>query len=445
MEIEEVKELLREKKFNQLKLKLKEMKSADISAILDELDDKESVIKVFRILSKEKAGMTFSYMESDMREKLIQDLTDTELKNVIDELFMDDTVDLIEEMPSNVVTRILKAVDKKDRKIINELLKYPEDSAGSIMTTEFVDLKETMTVEQALQRIREKGIDSETIYTSYVLDDSRKLVGLINIKDILLAKPDPRIKNIMETNIISVSTTEDQEDVAKKFDKYDFFALPVVDKENRLVGIVTVDDAINVIQDEVSEYFEKMAAITLNEDGYFETSVFKHAKSRIVWLLILMLSAAITGGIITEYEEAFAAVPILVSFIPMIMGTGGNCGSQSSTLIIRGLATDEIKLKDVFKALWKEVRVALVVGVALSIVNGIRIMLQYQNMQLAVVLGLTLIATVCLAKALGCLLPLLAKRLKLDPAIMAAPLITTLVDIFSILVYFQIATSIMHL
>ena len=445
MEIEEVKELLREKKFNQLKLKLKEMKSADISAILDELDDKESVIKVFRILSKEKAGMTFSYMESDMREKLIQDLTDTELKNVIDELFMDDTVDLIEEMPSNVVTRILKAVDKKDRKIINELLKYPEDSAGSIMTTEFVDLKETMTVEQALQRIREKGIDSETIYTSYVLDDSRKLVGLINIKDILLAKPDTIIKNIMETNIISVSTTEDQEDVAKKFDKYDFFALPVVDKENRLVGIVTVDDAINVIQDEVSEDFEKMAAITPNEDGYFETSVFNHAKSRIVWLLILMLSAAITGGIITEYEEAFAAVPILVSFIPMIMGTGGNCGSQSSTLIIRGLATDEIKLKDVFKALWKEVRVALVVGVALSIVNGIRIMLQYQNMQLAVVLGLTLIATVCLAKALGCLLPLLAKRLKLDPAIMAAPLITTLVDIFSILVYFQIATSIMHL
>ena len=445
MEIEEVKELLREKKFNQLKLKLKEMKSADISAILDELDDKESVIKVFRILSKEKAGMTFSYMESDMREKLIQDLTDTELKNVIDELFMDDTVDLIEEMPSNVVTRILKAVDKKDRKIINELLKYPEDSAGSIMTTEFVDLKETMTVEQALQRIREKGIDSETIYTSYVLDDSRKLVGLINIKDILLAKPDTIIKNIMETNIISVSTTEDQEDVAKKFDKYDFFALPVVDKENRLVGIVTVDDAINVIQDEVSEDFEKMAAITPNEDGYFETSVFKHAKSRIVWLLILMLSAAITGGIITEYEEAFAAVPILVSFIPMIMGTGGNCGSQSSTLIIRGLATDEIKLKDVFKVLWKEIRVAILVGIALAIVDTVRIMIQYQNIQLAIVLGITLIATVVVSKIIGCTLPLLAKRLKLDPAIMAAPLITTVVDVCSILVYFQVATHIMGL
>lgn len=445
MEVEEIKELLEEKKFNELKLKLKEMKSADISMILDELEDKESVVKVFRILSKEKAGMTFSYMESDMREKLIQDLTDIELKNVIDELFMDDTVDLIEEMPSNVVTRILKAVDKKDRKIINELLKYPEDSAGSIMTTEFIDLKEDMTVEQALQRIREKGTDSETIYTCYVLDSGRKLVGLVNIKDILLAKPDTIIKNLMETNIISVSTTEDQEEVAKKFDKYDFFALPVVDRENRLVGIVTVDDAINVIQDEVSEDFEKMAAITPNEDGYFETSVFKHAKSRIVWLLILMLSAAITGGIITEYEEAFAAVPILVSFIPMIMGTGGNCGSQSSTLIIRGLATDEIKLKDVFKALWKEIRVALIVGIALSIVNGIRIIIQYHDIQLSIVLGLTLIATVCLAKALGCLLPLLAKKLKLDPAIMAAPLITTLVDIFSILVYFQIATSIMHI
>ena len=441
MELEEVKELLKEKKFNELKLRLKEMKSADISEILDNLD-KESVIKVFRILSKEKAGMTFSYMETDMREKLIQDLTDTELKNVMDELFMDDTVDLIEEMPSNVVTRILKAVNKQDRKIINELLKYSEDSAGSMMTTEFVDLKENMTVEQALQRIRERGTNSETIYTCYVLSERRVLVGLINIKEIVLAKADELIKNLMETNIISVNTTDDKEDVAKKFDKYDFFALPVVDKENRLVGIVTFDDAIDVLQEEVAEDFEKMAAITPNEDGYFETSVFKHAKSRIIWLLILMLSAAITGAIITKYEQAFAVLPVLVSFIPMIMGTGGNCGSQSSTLIIRGLATDEIEFKDVFKALWKEIRVGLVVGLALSLVNGIRIVVQYQDMQLAIVLGLTLVATVCLAKVLGCLLPLLAKKVKLDPAIMAAPLITTLVDIFSILVYFSIATAI---
>lgn len=442
MEIEEVKELLESKKFNELKEKLKEMKSADISAILDELD-KENVIKVFRILSKEKAGMTFSYMESDMREKLIQDLTDAELKNVLDELFMDDTVDLIEEMPSNVVTRILRSVSKEDRKTINELLKYPDDSAGSIMTTEFIDLKEEMTIEEALERIRKIGTDSETIYTCYVLNSDRVLQGLINIKDILLASKDKKVKDLMETNIISVTTTEDQEEVAKKFDKYDFYALPVVDNENRLVGIVTVDDAINVLQDEVAEDFEKMAAMQPNEDGYFETSIFKHAKNRIVWLLVLMLSAAITGVIITNYEEAFSAVPLLVAFIPMIMDTGGNCGSQSSTLIIRGLATDEIDLKDVFKVLWKEIRVALIVGFILAIVNGLRIFIQYQNIQMAVTIGLTLMVTVALAKMFGCLLPLLAKKLKLDPAIMAAPLITTLVDTFSILVYFKIAMLIM--
>ncbi len=442
MEIEEVKNLLENKKFNMLKNELKEMNSADIPSLLEELD-KESVVKVFRILSKEQAGEAFSYMEPDMKEKLIHDLTDAELRNVMDELFMDDTVDLIEEMPSNVVKRILKAVNKDDRKTINELLQYPEDSAGSIMTTEFVDLKENMTVEEALERIRTIGLDSETIYNCYVLNKNRVLLGIINIKDILISRPGSVIKDLMATNIISVNTMEDQEEVTKVFDKYDYFALPVVDNENRLVGIITVDDAINVIQDEVAEDFEKMAAMSPTEDGYFGTSVFKHAKNRIVWLLILMLSAAITGAIITKYEQAFATVPLLVAFIPMIMGTGGNCGSQSSTLIIRGLATDEIELKDVFKALWKEFRVSLMVGVVLAFVNGIRIMLQYQDLQLAIVIGLTLIATVILAKALGCLLPLLAKKLKLDPAIMASPLITTLVDIFSILVYFQIATGIM--
>lgn len=442
MEIEEIKNLIEAKKFNILKKELKEIKAADIPALLEELE-KEQVVKVFRILSKEQAGEAFAYMEPDMKEKLIQDLTDNELKNVIDELFMDDTVDLIEEMPSNVVTRILKAVNKEDRKTINELLKYPEDSAGSIMTTEFVDLKESMTVEEALERIRSIGLDSETIYNCYVLDKNRILLGIVNIKGILISKPGTLIKDLMATNIISVNTMEDQEDATKLFDKYDYFALPVVDNENRLVGIITVDDAINVIQDEVAEDFEKMAAMSPTEDGYFGTSVFKHSKNRILWLLILMLSSAISGGIITHYQEAFAAIPLLVSFIPMIMGTGGNCGSQSSTLIIRGLATDEIKLKDVFKALWKEFRVALVVGIVLAIVNGLRIVIQYQDLQLAVVIGITLIATVILAKALGCLLPLLAKRLKLDPAIMAAPLITTLVDIFSILIYFKIATTIM--
>ena len=441
MEIEEIKNLLENKKFNILKNELKEMNSADIPSILEELE-KESLVKVFRILSKEQAGEAFSYMDPDMKEKVIHNLTDAELRNVMDELFMDDTVDLIEEMPSNVVKRILKAVNKDDRKTINELLQYPEDSAGSIMTTEFVDLKESMTVEEALERIRTIGLDSETIYNCYVLNKNRVLLGAVNLKGIIISKPGTLIKDLMATNIISVNTMEDQEEVTKRFDKYDYFALPVVDNENRLVGIITIDDAINVIQDEVSEDFEKMAAITPNEEGYFQTSIFKHAKNRILWLLILMLSSAITGGIITHYEEAFAAIPLLVSFIPMIMGTGGNCGSQSSTLIIRGLATDEIELKDVFKALWKECRVSLIVGSALAIVNGIRIMIQYQDIQLAIVLGLTLIATVLLAKSLGCLLPLLAKKLKLDPAIMASPLITTLVDIFSILVYFKIATAI---
>ncbi len=444
MEKDEITKLLEEKKYNVLKEKLKEINSADIPPLLEELD-KESVVKLFRILPKEQAGEAFSYMEPYMKEKLIQDLTDAELKGILNELFMDDTVDLIEEMPSNVVKKILKVVNAKDRKIINELLQYPEDSAGSIMTTEFIDLKETMTVEQALQRIRDIGIDSETIYNCYVLNRNRVLLGMINIKEILISKKEQIIKDLMTTNVISVNTLEDQEDAAKIFDKYDLYAVPVVDNENRLVGIITVDDAINVIQDEASEDFEKMAAMSPNEKGYFETSVFKHAKNRIVWLLVLMLSSAITGGIITNYEEAFAAVPLLVAFIPMIMGTGGNCGSQSSTLIIRGLATDEIELKDVLRALWKEFRVSIIVGITLAIVNGIRIMIQYNDIQLAIVIGLTLIATVALSKALGCLLPMFAKKIKLDPAIMATPLITTLVDIFSILVYFQIATAIMHI
>ena len=430
MEIEEVEKLLEEKKYNVLKEKLKMVNSADIPTILEDLD-KENVVKLFRILPKEQAGEAFSYMEPYMKEKLIQDLTDTELKGIINELFMDDTVDLIEEMPSNVVKKILKVVNAKDRKIINELLQYPEDSAGSIMTTEFIDLKETMTVEQALQRIRDIGIDSETIYNCYVLNKNRVLLGIIDIKEILISKKEQVIKELMTTNVISVNTLEDQEDVAKLFDKYDMYAIPVVDTENRLVGIITVDDAINVLQDETSEDFEKMAAMSPSEKGYFETSVFHHAKNRIVWLLVLMLSSAITGGIITNYEQAFAAVPLLVAFIPMIMGTGGNCGSQSSTLIIRGLATDEIELKDIFKALWKEFRVSIIVGITLAIVNGIRIMIQYNDIQLAIVIGLTLIATVALSKALGCLLPMLAKKLKLDPAIMATPLITTLVMPFS--------------
>ena len=358
---------------------------------------------------------------------------------------MDDTVDLIEEMPSNVVKRILKTVNKEDRNTINELLKYPSDSAGSIMTTEFVDLKINMTVEDAFKKIKKIGLNKETVYTCYVLDIKRVIIGIVDIKDLLLADRDALIKDIMETNVVTVNTLKDKEEVTKLFDKYDLVALPVVDKENRLVGIVTIDDAIDVLQEETTEDFELMAAITPTEESYFKTSVFKHARNRILWLLLLMVSSMITGGILTHYEEAFAAVPLLVSFIPMIMGTGGNCGSQSSTLIIRGMAVDEIEPKDFFRAIWKEFRVALLAGTALAIVNGIRIMIQYGNLKIAIVLGLTLIGTACLAKMLGCALPMLAKKLKIDPAIMAAPIISTILDSCSILIYFNIAVAILHI
>ena len=441
---EQIIELLENKKYSNLYQYMEQVNNQDISQLFEELSEEDMVL-LFRLLPKDEAADVFSYMEPDLQEKLINCLTDKELKLVIDELFMDDTVDLIEEMPSNVVKRILKNVNKEDRKTINELLKYPADSAGSIMTTELIDLKINMTVEKAFEKIKKIGLNKETVYTCYVTDMRREIIGTVDIKDLLLAERDTLIENIMETSVITVNTLDDKEEVAKQFDKYDVVALPVVDKENRLVGIITIDDAIDVLQDENTEDFEIMAAMTPNEDSYFKTSVLKHAKNRILWLLLLMLSSTITGVIITNYETAFATVPILVSFIPMIMDTGGNCGSQSSTLIIRGLAIDEIKLRDFFKAIWKELRVALIVGIVLAICNGIRVVLQYQDILLAIVLGITLICTVALAKLLGCILPMLAKKLKLDPAIMAAPLITTIVDTCSILIYFSIAVAIMKI
>ena len=441
---EEVIELLKNKRYTNLNKYMDQINNQDIPALFEELSQ-EDMVRLFRVLPKDEAADVFSYMEPDLQEKLINSLTDKELKSVLDELFMDDTVDLIEEMPSNVVKRILKSVNKEDRNTINELLKYPSDSAGSIMTTEFIDLKVNMTVDKAFEKIRKIGLDKETIYTCYVLDVRREVIGIITVKDLLLSDRDVLIKDIMETNVITVNTLDDKEEVVKQFDKYDVMALPVVDKENRLVGIITVDDAIDVLQEETTEDFELMAAMTPTEDSYFKTSVFSHAKNRILWLLILMLSSAITGAIITHYENAFAAIPVLVSFIPMIMGTGGNCGSQSSTLIIRGMAIDEISLKDFGKAIWKELRVSLLVGLVLAVVNGIRIMIQYNDFMLSIVLGLTLITTVVLAKLLGCILPMLAKKLKLDPAIMASPLITTIVDTCSILIYFAIAVNIMNI
>lgn len=445
VEKEKILNFIENKKFNDLRKYLENVNSADFPSMFEELEEEEQVLLIYRLLSKEQAAEVFAELDSDVQENLINAFTDKELKNIVDELFMDDTVDLIEEMPSNVVKRILNNINKTDRKVINELLNYPEDSAGSIMTTEFIDLKENMTVEEAFVKIKKIGLQKETVYNCYVLSIDRKIKGVIDIKELLVAERESKLKDIMDTHVITVSTLEDQEEVAKMFDKYNMYALPVVDKEGRLVGIVTIDDAIDVMQEETSEDFELMAAMTPTDESYFKTGVFTHAKNRIVWLLVLMLSSMVTGSIITHYEEAFAAVPVLVAFIPMLMGTGGNCGSQSSTLIIRGLAMDEIKLKDYFKALWKEIRVSVVVGVILAIANGIRICLQYQDPKLALVVGLTIIGVVILSKALGCSLPMLAKKLKLDPAIMAAPLITTIVDTCSVLLFFQIAVAILHI
>lgn len=441
---EKVLQLIEEKKFNDLRIYLQSVNSADLPSLFDELEE-EFILVIYRLLSKEKAAEAFAEFDSDIQEKLINGFTDKELQSVMDELFMDDAVDLIEEMPANVVKRILKNIDPADRKIINELLNYPEDSAGSIMTTEFIDLKENMTVEQALHKIKRIGLEKETIYNCYVLSASRKVRGIIDLKSLVIAESDTVIKDIMETNVITVSTLEDQENVAKMFDKYNFLAIPVVDTENRLVGIITIDDALDVLQDEVAEDFEKMAAITPSEDTYFKTSVFKHARNRIVWLIILMLSSIVTGAIITKYETAFSAVPLLVAFIPMIMGTTGNCGSQTSTLIIRGMSNDEIELKDYIKAVWREFRVALLVSLMLGLANGIRIMIQYQNLQLAIVVALSLVGTVILAGFLGCTLPMLARKINIDPALMATPVITTVSDMCSVLIFFKIATIIMGL
>ena len=441
---ETIKVLLDDKKFSTLRDILITMKPFDIAAVFENLQDEKMPI-LFRILPKELAAETFVEMDDETQEFLIHGFSDSELKEVVDELFVDDAVDLIEEMPANVVKRILRQADKDMRKQINELLKYPEDSAGSIMTTEFIVLRPDMTAEMAIKRIRRTGVDKETIYTCYVTDANNKLIGITTVKDLLLAEDDELVKSIMEENVISVTTLADQEQVAQMFSNYNFLALPVVDNENRLVGIVTFDDAIDVMQDEATEDIERMAAINPTEESYFKTSDFKHAKNRIFWLLILMLSAAITGTILTKYEDACTAIPALVSFIPMLMSTGGNCGSQSSTMIIRGMSVDEIKLKDFLKVIFTEFRISLAICVILAIVNGVRIWIMSGDLQIATVVSLSIICIVIISQFIGCSLPMLAKRCKLDPAVMAAPLITTIVDATSILIFFNIATRFFNL
>lgn len=435
--------LLAQREFKAVRSILDVMNEVDIASLLSTLSDKELAL-AFRLIPKDKAAEVFSNMDTSMQTYLVAMFTEKELKELLDDLYMDDTVDMLEELPANLVKRILATVSASDRSMINQLLNYPEDSAGSIMTTEYVDLREEMTVGQAMAHIKKTGIHKETIYTCYITE-RRKLVGIVSAKDLMTTDDEVPIKDLMETEIISVHTHADQEQVAQLFTKYDLLALPVIDQDGRMVGIVTFDDAMDVMVDEATEDITKMAAINPSEKTYFETSVFQHAKNRIPWLLILMFTSIITGTIITRYENAFAAIPLLVSFIPMLMDTGGNCGSQSATLIIRGIALDEIRFTDLFKVMFKEFRISLIVGAFLAVANGVRIFIQYHNPGLAVVIACSLVGTVIMAKLVGCVLPLLAKKVNLDPAIMASPLITTLVDTFSILIYFNIATILFHL
>ena len=424
--------LLAQREFKAVRSILDVMNEVDIASLLSTLSDKELAL-AFRLIPKDKAAEVFSNMDTSMQTYLVTMFTEKELKELLDDLYMDDTVDMLEELPANLVKRILATVSASDRSMINQLLNYPEDSAGSIMTTEYVDLREEMTVGQAMAHIKKTGIHKETIYTCYITE-RRKLVGIVSAKDLMTTDDDVPIKDLMETEIISVYTHSDQEQVAQLFTKYDLLALPVIDQDGRMVGIVTFDDAMDVMVDEATEDITKMAAINPSEKTYFETSVLQHAKNRIPWLLILMFTSIITGTIITRYENAFAAIPLLVSFIPMLMDTGGNCGSQSATLIIRGIALDEIRFTDLFKVMFKEFRISLIVGAFLAVANGVRIFIQYHNPGLAVVIACSLMGTVIMAKLVGCILPLLAKKVNLDPAIMASPLITTLVDTFSILI-----------
>ena len=440
MKKEQVEELLEKREFKELKELLETMHPVDIVEILEDIEQRQMIL-IFRLLAKEEAAEVFTDMNSDMREYLINALTDSELEEVMDEMYLDDSVDVLEEMPANVVDRLLSVTDEETRRKINALLQYPEDSAGSIMNVEYISLRKEMTVEEAILKIRQVGINRETIYTCYVTE-KKKLIGAVDVKDLLTAGESRLIEEIMDENVLCARTLDDQEEVASKIRKYGLVAIPIIDHENCLVGIVTVDDAMLVMQEETTEDISMMAGVSPNEDSYFGTSVFQHAKNRSLWLMLLMLSATVSGEILAHYEKAMAAMPVLITFIPMLMGTSGNSGSQSSTMVIRGIAVGEIQFKDFFRVVFKEIRVALIVGVLLAIVNGIRVYLMYdQDLTLAIAIGITMIAIVCMAKCVGCTLPLLAKKIGLDPALMAAPLISTIMDTCTILMYFAIITA----
>ena len=445
--------MVEEKKYSTLRDILVTMNPADIAGVFNsmELEDKRIPL-MFRLLPKELAAETFVEMETEDQELLIRGFSDNELKEVLDELYVDDAVDIIEEMPANVVRRILSQADPEMRQSINQILRYPENSAGAWITTEYVALRPNMTVEEAILRIRRQGVDKETIYTCYVMSKDRKLMGIVTVKDLLLADDDEMlIADLMETDIISVSTHTDQEEVARIFSKYDFIALPVVDTENRMVGIVTVDDAIDVMEEEATEDIELMGGMLPSEDTYLRSSVWELFKNRIPWLLFLMLSATFTGLIINSFEDALAAQMALSAFIPMLMGTGGNSGSQSSVTIIRALSLDEVKFADLPRVVWKEIRTAVLCGAALAVVCFVKILLVDRmlfgnsdiSLMVDAVVCLAMFVTVLLAKTVGAILPMVAKVMKLDPAVMASPFITTIVDALSLLIYFLFATMLL--
>ncbi len=449
--IEHAYELIENKDFQKLKELLAELEPADIAMMLEEVPI-EKVPLIFRILPKELAADTFVEMDSDQQEVLIRAFSDEELEQVMRDVFVDDTVDIIEEMPANVVRRILKSISPERRAKINDIMHYPEDSAGSIMTIEYVDLTESMTVADAFDKIRETGLNKETIYTCYVIDGNRKLKGLVTVMTLLTSPQEAVIADIMDENVIFTTTDADKEDVSKLIEKYDLLAIPVVDLEHRLVGIVTVDDAIDVIQEEAEEDFAKMNAITPMEKPYLKTSVFNIWKSRIPWLMLMMVSATFTGMIISSFESALAKVVILTSFIPMLMDTGGNSGSQASVTIIRGLSLGEIEFSDILRVIWKEARVSILCGISLAVATFLKIMLinnllLHENVDwtVALVVCITMALTIVIAKFIGCTLPLLAKKIGFDPAVMASPFITTIVDALSLLVYFGIANLFLKL
>lgn len=422
-----------------------QMNVVDIANWLEELDE-NNVLVIFRLLPKDLAADVFTYMTSEQQEFVIESIADREIKSIIDELFLDDTVDLLEEMPANIVKRVIKNTSEEKRKLINQFLKYPENSAGSLMTIEFVDLKKEMRADQALDYIRANGLDKETINICYVIDNNRKLEGIIPIRKLILSDQSEIIKNIMETNIIFAHTHDDQEEIANLFKKYDLLAAPVVDNEDRLVGIITIDDIVDIIERENTEDFQKMAAMQPSEEAYLKTKATTLARHRLTWLMILMVSATITGGIIKKFDDVLQSVVILASYIPMLMDTGGNAGSQSSTLIIRGLALDEVKLNDVFKVIWKEFQVSIITGGILSTVNFFRILLMREaTILIALTVSISLFLTVVLSKVIGGMLPILAKKMRMDPAIMAGPLITTIVDAIALIAYFTMASWVVGL